>query len=77
MSGRWAFAGTEAGVVVLVLDLAGAGIVTNVAPDDALINPPESAVTGIAYCLAPLATAGGVCYAGAFGIGRKRHFING
>jgi hypothetical protein len=47
-------------------------MVQNVGPQGALINPPENATTENAYCPAPLATADGVCYAGACGPDRKR-----
>jgi hypothetical protein len=55
-----------------VLDLAGAGMVPNVAPDAALINRPKCAATENAYCPGPLATVDCVCYADAFGFDRKR-----
>jgi hypothetical protein len=45
---------------------------SNVAPDAALINPPEFVATENAYCPAPLATVDYVCYAVAFGFDRKR-----
>jgi hypothetical protein len=67
-----AFGGTDAGVAALALDLAGAGMVSNVGPDAALINPPENAATENTHSPAPLASADGVCYAGAFGPDRTR-----
>jgi hypothetical protein len=66
------FGGTDAGVTALVLDLAGAGMVPNVGPDAALINPPENAATENTYSPAPLASADGVCYAGPFDPDRTR-----
>ena len=73
LSGRGdAFGGTDAGVAALVFDLAGVGMAPNVGPDAALINPPENAATENTYSPAPLASAGGVCYAGAFGPDRTR-----
>jgi hypothetical protein len=42
-------------------------MVSNVAPDAALINPAENAVTENPDSRAPLAFVAGVCYAGAFG----------
>jgi hypothetical protein len=59
------FAGTGTGVEAFDVDLAEAGIVPNVGPAAALINPPKSGVTENADCPTPLATADGVCYAGA------------
>jgi hypothetical protein len=56
-----AFGGTDAGAAAFTLDLAGAGMVSNVAPEAALINPAQNAATENAYSPAPLASADSVC----------------